>query len=82
MRLRYALARYPYERAIMLSNADMERIQAEAHASVLEAEITDEPFAAGPMIRELRDLICVLPDEDRQLKLGFRQCPIIHIPLS
>jgi hypothetical protein len=46
----------------MLSDDDMERIQAEAHASVLEAEITNEPFAAGPMIRELRDLICVLPD--------------------
>ena len=46
----------------MLSNADMERIQAEAHASALEAEITNGPFAAGPTIRELRDLICVLPD--------------------
>jgi len=56
----------------MLSNADMERIQAEAHASVLEAEITNEPFAAGPMIRELRDLICVLPDRaSLHASLGF-----------
>ena len=46
----------------MLSNADMERIQAEAHASVLEEELAHEPFAAGPMIRELRDLIRVLPN--------------------
>jgi len=46
----------------MLSNADMERIQAEAHASVVEAELANEPFAAGPMIRELRYLIRVLPD--------------------
>jgi hypothetical protein len=60
----------------MLSTSGMKRIQAEAHASVLEAEITTEPFAAGPMIRELRVLIRVLPDLDRQLKLGFRQCPI------
>ena len=46
----------------MLSNADMERIQAEAHASVLEEELAHEPFAAGPMIRELLDLIRVLPN--------------------
>ncbi len=46
----------------MLSRADMEKIQAEAHASVLEEELAHEPFAAGPMIRELRDLIRVLPN--------------------
>ena len=46
----------------MLSNADMERIQAEAHASVLDEELAHEPFAAGPMIHELRDLIRVLPN--------------------
>ncbi len=46
----------------MLSNADMARIHAEAHASVIEEEITSESFAAGPMIRELRNLVCVLPD--------------------
>jgi hypothetical protein len=56
----------------MLSNADMERIQAEAHASVVEEELAHEPFAAGPMIRELRDLICVLPDRaSLHALLGF-----------
>ena len=46
----------------MLSNADMERVQAEAHASVIEEELAHEPFAAGPMIHELLDLIRVLPN--------------------
>ena len=46
----------------MLSNADVERVPAEGHASVLVAAIANEPFAAGSMIRELSDLICVLPD--------------------
>ena len=46
----------------MLSDADMERIQAEAHASVIEEELAHEPFAAGPMIHELLDLIRVLPN--------------------
>ncbi|MBW2541012.1 MAG: hypothetical protein JRF15_02895, partial [Deltaproteobacteria bacterium] len=50
------------ERTLMLSNAEMERIQAEAHASAIEEEIAHEPFAAGPMIRELRYLIRMLPD--------------------
>ena len=57
----------------MLSNADMERIQAEAHASVLEEELAHEPFAAGPMIRELRDLIRVLPNR-AALHAGFGFC--------
>jgi hypothetical protein len=56
----------------MLSNADMERIQAEAHASVLVETMTNEPFAAGPMIRELRDLIRMLPDNaSLHALLGF-----------
>lgn len=56
----------------MLSNADMERIQAEAHASVIEKEIANEPFAAGPMIRELRYLIRMLPDRaSLHAGLGF-----------
>ena len=56
----------------MLSNADMERIQAEAHASVLVETMANEPFAAGPMIRELRDLIRMLPDNaSLHALLGF-----------
>ena len=56
----------------MLSDADMERIQAEAHASVLVETMTNEPFAAGPMIRELRDLIRMLPDHaSLHALLGF-----------
>ena len=46
----------------MLSNADKERIQAEVHASAIEDEIAHEPFAAGPMISELRYLTRALPD--------------------
>ena len=57
----------------MLSNADMERIQAEAHASVLEEELAHEPFAAGPMIHELLDLIRVLPNR-AALHAGLGLC--------
>jgi Flp pilus assembly protein TadD len=52
-----------------MSEADMEKIHAEAHASVVMETLASDSFAAGPMIRELRDLIRVLPD-----RAGLHAC--------
>lgn len=46
----------------MLSEIDTERIEAEARASAVAVKLASESFAAGPMIREIRDLLRVLPD--------------------
>jgi len=56
----------------MLSEGDMERIHTEAHAAAVVDEAINRPFAAGPMIHELRGLIDELPTHATlHLLLGF-----------